>query len=163
MIDPDTKIVTLSEAAEQRSKWSDRAVVTNGCFDILHAGHCRYLHTARAQGAHLIVLLNADKSVRRLKGPKRPLIPFEERAYVLASLACVDLVVGFYGLWCVDELKLLKPDLYVKGLPFPTESKELDAMRAMGVSIIFLGGVQGLSTTSIVDRVIERYGNIDPY
>ena len=92
-----------------------RIVFTNGCFDLLHIGHVRYLEKARALGDILVVGVNSDSSVRKLKGPKRPILPEEERAGILSGLGCVDYITIFYE---IDPLKLitsLRPDLLVKG------------------------------------------------
>uniref|UniRef100_UPI000ADE8865 adenylyltransferase/cytidyltransferase family protein n=1 Tax=Thermogemmatispora onikobensis TaxID=732234 RepID=UPI000ADE8865 len=105
----------LAALVRQRQESGERAVFTNGCFDLLHLGHVRYLQEARALGDFLIVGLNSDESVRTLKGPGRPLVPQEERAEILAALACVDYVTIFGEPTACDLVALLRPAIYVKG------------------------------------------------
>jgi rfaE bifunctional protein nucleotidyltransferase chain/domain len=105
----------LAALVRQRQETGERAVFTNGCFDLLHLGHVRYLQEARALGDFLIVGLNSDESTRALKGPGRPLVPQEERAEILAALACVDYVTIFGEPTACDLVALLRPAVYVKG------------------------------------------------
>lgn len=130
-------------------------VFTNGCFDLLHRGHVTYLEAARALGDILIVAVNSDRSVRALKGPTRPLTPAEDRAHVLAALACVDCVVEFDDDTAERLVQRLRPDIYVKGGDYASnEPVEAAVVRAYGGSVRILPFTSGFSTTDLVQRII---------
>jgi D-beta-D-heptose 7-phosphate kinase/D-beta-D-heptose 1-phosphate adenosyltransferase len=137
-----------------------RAVVfTNGVFDLLHPGHVRYLAVARSLGDALIVGLNADESVRRNKGPSRPITPERERAEVLAALASVDAVVIFNDDTPADIIAALQPDVLVKGADWaPDRIVGRDIVEARGGRVVLVPVEQGHSTTSIVERA-KRAGS----
>lgn len=131
-----------------------RIVFTNGVFDILHPGHLRYLQAARAHGDLLIVGLNADASVRRNKGPGRPINPEEERAEVLGALACVDAVSIFDDDTPADIIHRVQPDVLVKGADWPADQiVGRDTVEARGGVVVLEPVEQGYSTSSIIDRV----------
>jgi D-glycero-beta-D-manno-heptose 1-phosphate adenylyltransferase len=131
-----------------------RVVFTNGVFDLLHPGHVRYLGAARALGDVLIVGLNADASVRRNKGPKRPINPEQERAEVLSALECVDAVVIFTEDTPADIIRLVQPDILVKGADWAADAiVGRDTVEARGGHVVRIPVEQGYSTTAIVDRV----------
>ncbi|MEO8077522.1 MAG: D-glycero-beta-D-manno-heptose 1-phosphate adenylyltransferase [Acidobacteriota bacterium] len=131
-----------------------RVVFTNGVFDLLHPGHVRYLQEARALGDLLIVGLNADASVRRNKGPKRPMTPEAERAELLAALACVDAVVIFAEDTPDEIVKLVQPDILVKGADWAADRiVGRDTVEARGGRVVRVPVEPGYSTTAIVDRV----------
>src|SRR5579871_398312 len=138
---------------------SEGAVVvfTNGCFDLLHVGHVRNLQAARALGDALVVGVNDDASVRRLKGPARPVLPAAERCELLAALACVDAVVTFGEDTPEAALARLRPDVHVKGADYaPPGGKpipEAAVVAAYGGRIAFLPLVPGLSTSALVRRI----------
>ena len=139
----------LKEAAK-------RVVWTNGCFDILHAGHVTYLLGARAQGDVLVVGLNSDASVRENKGPGRPITNEQDRALVLSALACVDYVVIFLDKSPLPILETLKPDVYAKGGDYTIDTivqEERRLVEGYGGSIALLPGVEGASTTSIIEKL----------
>lgn len=139
--------------AEARSA-GRRIVFTNGVFDLLHPGHVRYLQEARALGDLLIVGLNADGSVRRNKGPGRPITPQNERAEVLAALCSVDAVVVFPEDTPADIIRLVQPDILVKGADWPADQiVGRDTVEARGGRVVLLPVAQGHSTTSIVERI----------
>lgn len=143
---------------------TDGAVVvtTNGCFDVLHLGHLRYLQAARQLGDLLVVAVNSDTSVRQLKGENRPLVPEEERAEMLAGLECVDYVVIFPELTPIDLLSELKPNLHVKGGDYKLEQLiERDVVEANGGEVIVGLNVPGKSTTNLIEVICERYGDTD--
>ncbi len=137
---------------------SAKVVFTNGCFDILHAGHVTYLEEARALGDFLVLGLNSDASVSRLKGPKRPVVPFADRATVLAGLRAVDLVVGFPEDTPYDLIAGIEPDVLVKGGDWAPETiVGADLVTARGGEVRSLSLVTGRSTTDIVATILERY------
>jgi rfaE bifunctional protein nucleotidyltransferase chain/domain len=151
------RVLTDSQAAafvaEERSA-GRRIVFTNGVFDLLHPGHVRYLQEARALGDLLIVGLNADESVRRSKGPGRPITPQEERAEVLAALVSVDAVVMFPEDTPADLIRRLQPDILVKGADWPADQiVGRDTVEARGGRVVLVPVEQGYSTTSIVERI----------
>ena len=124
------KVLTLRQAARWAAdarRRGQRVVATNGCFDLLHFGHVSYLQRARKLGDLLVVGLNGDHSVRELKGPGRPLVPQQQRAAVLAALACVDAVVVFPEKRAHRFLATVRPDIYVKGGDYRPET--LDSLR----------------------------------
>jgi len=130
-------------------------VVTNGCFDILHAGHVTYLDAARREGDVLLIGLNADESVRRIKGPTRPINCESDRATVLAGLAAVDAVTVFTEDDALHLLETVKPDVYVKGGDYTIDTinqPERRLVESQGGKIVILPGVEGRSTTAILER-----------
>lgn len=145
----------------QRLKSDGKVVVTtNGCFDVLHLGHLRYLQAARQQGDALVVAVNSDSSVRELKGENRPLIPDVERAEMLAGLECVDYVVIFPELTPVELLAELKPNIHVKGGDYKLEQLiEKDIVEKNGGRVLVGLNVQGKSTTNLIEVICERFGN----
>jgi rfaE bifunctional protein nucleotidyltransferase chain/domain len=136
-----------------------RVVFTNGVFDLLHAGHVAYLEWARAQGDVLIVGLNRDDSVRALKGPQRPLVPFADRAAVLAGLRAVDAVVGFSERTPEALLDRLRPDVHVKSAQYRVEDlPEREVVASYGGEIRLAPHLAGHSTTDLVAEIERRYG-----
>ena len=131
-------------------------VWTNGCFDILHAGHVTYLLRARAQGDILIIGLNSDTSVRQNKGPGRPVANESDRAFVLSALACVDYVVIFSDKTPLPILEALKPDVYAKGGDYTIDTivqEERRLVEGYGGKIAILAGIEGTSTTKIIEKL----------
>ena len=159
------KIHQRSELASilQQAKTEGGVVVTtNGCFDVLHLGHLRYLQAARQLGDLLVVAVNSDTSVRHLKGENRPLVPEEERAEMLAGLACVNYVVIFPELTPIDLLSELKPNIHVKGGDYKLEQLiERDVVEANGGKVIVGLNVPGKSTTNLIEVICERYKDTD--
>ena len=157
------KLMPLSAAqalAKRLRARQRRLVFTNGCFDLLHAGHVGYLQAARAMGDALMVGLNTDRSIAGLKGPKRPLIPQQERAAVLAALACVDAVVLFDDPTPALLIQSVLPDVLVKGADY--RGKEVvgqAAVEAAGGRVELVPLVHGHSTTGLVQTILDRYGN----
>jgi D-beta-D-heptose 7-phosphate kinase/D-beta-D-heptose 1-phosphate adenosyltransferase len=134
-----------------------RVVFTNGCFDLLHRGHIRYLEQARALGDLLVVAINSDASVRRLKGRGRPVVPAEERAEVLASLAAVDLVLVFEEPDPARVIRAVRPDVLVKGGDWPvSQIVGADFVRSGGGTVRSLPYVDGASTTSLIHRILAQ-------
>jgi D-beta-D-heptose 7-phosphate kinase/D-beta-D-heptose 1-phosphate adenosyltransferase len=160
---PGTKLVPDAEAlaaVAQRHRAAGRRIVfTNGCFDLLHRGHIAVLNGATALGDVLVVAVNGDESVRRLKGEGRPINPLADRIELVASLSCVDHVVPFDGDRPVDLIRALRPHVFVKGGDYREETvPEAPLVRSLGGEVRILDLVGGLSTTRIVERVRSRPG-----
>jgi len=135
-----------------------KLVFTNGCFDILHIGHVRYLNQARAMGDALIVGINSDHSVREIKGPSRPIVSEEERAEVVASLACVDYTFIFDDPTPKGIVEAIVPDVLVKGADWDiSRIVGRDTVEGAGGMVLNIPVVEGSSTTEIIQRVIERF------
>jgi D-beta-D-heptose 7-phosphate kinase/D-beta-D-heptose 1-phosphate adenosyltransferase len=148
MLDADALTAFVREARAA----GKRIVFTNGVFDILHPGHLRYLQAARNHGDVLIVGLNSDASVRRNKGPGRPINPQDERAEVLAALTCVDAVSIFDEDTPADIIRRIQPDVLVKGADWPADQiVGRDTVEARGGSVVLEPVEQGYSTSSIVE------------
>jgi D-beta-D-heptose 7-phosphate kinase/D-beta-D-heptose 1-phosphate adenosyltransferase len=129
---------------------------TNGCFDILHAGHVRYLEQARALGDVLIVAVNSDESVRSLKGGERPIVPEAERAELVAALRCVDYVTIFCETTPERLVAELRPDFYVKGGDWVKEDlPEAAIVEGYGGQVVTVPEVDGLSTTLLISRLLR--------
>lgn len=135
-----------------------KIVFTNGCFDILHVGHVRYLRKARSLGDVLVVGLNTDRSVREIKGEKRPVVPQEERAEVLAALEFVDYVVLFDEPDPLRLISALKPDVLVKGADW-TKKRIIggELVEKSGGRITRIPLVPGASSTGVIERIIKSY------
>ena len=131
---------------------------TNGCFDILHVGHVRYLTEAKKTADILVLALNSDSSVRAIKGEKRPLVPEDERAEVLSALECIDFITFFSELTPLEVICRLRPDLLIKGGDWP-EDKVVgrDEIRQWGGHVTIIPEVAGKSTTNIVEKIISVY------
>ncbi len=144
----------LSSIVEDHRRSGRSVVFTNGCFDVLHPGHVRYLTQARALGDLLVVAVNSDGSVRRLKGPDRPVNPVEDRTALLAALQCVDHVVVFEEDSPAPLIEAVRPDVYVKGGDYPPEMvPEAPLVRRLGGQVRTLGYVPDRSTSAIIDRI----------
>ena len=153
------QIYTRAGLVEQRARWKreGRTVVfTNGCYDLLHPGHIRLLEQARSLGDVLVLALNADASVRRLKGPTRPLIPETARAELCASLAAVDAVVLFEEDTPRELIAAVLPDILVKGADWAHWIAGREEVEAAGGSVYALALEPGYSTTGIVEILLTR-------
>jgi rfaE bifunctional protein nucleotidyltransferase chain/domain len=154
-----SKLVGLSELAAESERFRNagrQLVLTNGCFDILHVGHVRYLQAARKLGAALVVALNGDASVRLLKGPSRPLNSELDRAEVLAGLGCVDFVTIFHEPRVTGVIRAIRPQIYAKGGDYTVEaldSGERAALEEVGSAVKILELVEGKSTTSLLQKM----------
>lgn len=156
------KLFSLRAARARRNAWRRagiRLVLTNGVFDLLHPGHISYLEQARklaGRRGRLLVALNSDRSVRRLKGPRRPVLDQRSRAYNLSQLRSVDGIVIFDRPRLVREIKALRPDVYVKAgdySPATLDPEEKAALIAVGAKIRFLPFLAGFSTTALIARI----------
>ncbi len=151
------KIFSRDEIREQAAQWrdaGDRIILANGCFDILHVGHVRYLKAAKALGGRLIVALNSDESVRNLKGEGRPVTPENERAEILAALADVDAVVIFSEPDPQKLIEELRPDIQAKGTDYTVESvPERVTVEQYGGRVAIVGDPKDHSATEIIRAV----------
>ncbi|MBI2940948.1 MAG: adenylyltransferase/cytidyltransferase family protein [Chloroflexi bacterium] len=148
----------LARCAARRFR-GQRIVLTNGCFDLLHVGHVRSLAAARQVGDCLVVGVNDDESVRRLKGPTRPIVPATERAELIAALACVDEVVVFGGPTAVELVQAVRPEVYVKGDDYGSDGKplpEADVVESYGGRVALLALVPGRSTSDLIATILGR-------
>lgn len=182
-------VIARDQLAEQLIPEHERGmnvVFTNGVFDLLHLGHLRYLRRARRLGDVLVVGVNSDESTRQLKGPTRPLVPEDERAELLAALDCVDYVTIFGEKTAQATVKLLRPEVYVKGADYATGEKRQqdtifsnEALRQAlaanpdlgkrlpearivahyGGSLALLAYLPGHSTSELIERIVARYGS----
>lgn len=158
------KILDWGELLRQRAAWKKQdltVVFTNGVFDLLHRGHVDYLLEARTLGDLLVIGVNTDASVRRLKGPKRPLVDEQDRAFVLSCLRMVDAVTLFDQDTPLELISALKPDVLVKGADYQEDeivgAKEV---KAAGGRVARISLTQGKSTTSLVDVILEKYRDL---
>ncbi|HEY2393745.1 MAG TPA: adenylyltransferase/cytidyltransferase family protein [Candidatus Angelobacter sp.] len=153
---PAQKVFSVAELAEKVRQWrsaGDQIVLTNGCFDLLHVGHVRYLRAAKQLGGKLIVAVNSDASTRQLKGEGRPQVPEHERAELLAALADVDAVTIFDSPDVKELITLLRPDVHAKGTDYTAESvPERDVVIACGGRVAIVGDPKDHSTTEILRR-----------
>lgn len=148
----------LARLLEERRVRGEKLVFTNGCFDLLHVGHVKYLQAARKLGDLLVLGLNSDASIRRLKGEKRPLIGQEERAHILAALDCIDYVVVFDEDTPLELIAMLKPDILVKGGDYtPDGVVGKDLVESWGGRVELISFVDGKSTTNIIEKILEQY------
>ena len=158
--DQYAKILDLDEAvavSERYRQIGKNIVFTNGCFDLLHAGHVHYLQQARLQGDLLFIGLNTDASVRRLKGPKRPIVPERERAAVLSALECVSHVVLFDEDTPKEMIERIKPNVLVKGSDWPAnEVVGRDFVEGRGGKLVLVDTLEGRSSTEIVNTILAR-------
>jgi rfaE bifunctional protein nucleotidyltransferase chain/domain len=169
----------MSQIAAAMRERGKRLVFTNGCFELLHVGHIRYLQAARALGDNLVVGLNSDVSVRTIKGAPRPLVPEAERAELLAALDCVDYVVIFGEPTAEKLVAAVRPDIYVKGGDYKAiataarpaadtpaaaggaplkVAPEMRVVQAYGGDIIVLPYSTGHSTTTLIENILQSYG-----
>ena len=155
----NNKIVRLEELAQRVHKLravGKRIVATNGCFDLLHVGHVRYLNAARALGDALIVGINGDQSVRELKGAGRPVNSEKDRAEIVAVLECVDLVTIFPEMRATRFLELASPDIYVKGGDYKQDTlnaEERQVLQKVGAKIDIVPFEPGYSTSDLLARL----------
>jgi rfaE bifunctional protein nucleotidyltransferase chain/domain len=156
---PNPKLMTLAQAVEARAalrRAGRKLVLTNGVFDLLHTGHLSYLQQARGLGDALYIALNADVSVRQLKGPTRPVQGEQERAFALGALACVDGIVIFSAKRLTEEIRALAPDVYAKAGDYTLEKldpEERAALQQAGAAIRFLPFLPGFSTTGLIAKI----------
>ena len=156
-----SKIITAEKLAarlDKARKCGKKVVFTNGCFDILHAGHVRYLAAAAAEGDLLVVGMNSDASVRLIKGDRRPVVHQNHRAEVLASLGCVDYVVIYDAPQPLELIQVLKPDVLVKGADWTPETiVGGDFVKSNGGNVVRIALVPEISTSRIIEKILELH------
>ena len=155
-------LVDLEEAARRAAAWrrqGKRVVLANGCFDLLHVGHVRYLQSARKLGDALVVAVNGDASVRRLKGPGRPLIAAAERAELVGAIAGVDAVILFDEDGADAVIARLRPDVHAKGTDY-TEATvpERESVLAAGGRVAIAGDPKAHATRDLIATIVARFG-----
>ena len=159
MIDTRTKILdrkTLQLRLQEHKRGGNRVVLANGCFDILHVGHARYLQGAKREGDILVVAVNSDSSVCALKGPGRPILEEHARAELVAALAAVDYVVLFSEPNVEKLLEELRPDVHAKGTDYTAETvPERDTAARLGIRVAIVGDPKNHSTRELLARLAE--------
>ena len=162
----EAKVLELDAMRAERDKLRAsglRLVFTNGCFDLLHPGHVRYLAAARAKGDRLVVAVNADRTVSALKGTGRPVVPLRERMEILAALESVDYVVSFDEDTPAKVIEALIPDVLVKGGDWsPDQIVGRDTVEGGGGQVFSLPFAEGHSTSRLIARVLEGRDKLDP-
>ena len=156
---PQTKSAEkeLRKIIKRLKSQNNKIVFTNGCFDLLHLGHVRYLKQAKKLGDVLIVGLNTDSSVKNLKGSPRPYVGEMERAEIIASLECVDYVTIFSELRPDNLIKIVKPDVHVKGGDYKISAlPEKKLVEELGGEVVVIPPIKGRSTTNIVEKILAR-------
>ncbi len=154
--------VSLEEAAEIAARLraeGKRLVLANGCFDLLHVGHVRYLEDARRLGDALLVALNDDASVRKLKGPGRPIVPETERAEILSALACVDYMLVFEDDTADALVRRIRPAVHAKGSDYTEESvPERESVLSHGGRVAIAGDAKSHSTRDLIETIVRTFG-----
>lgn len=154
------EVLSLDDAVSVREslrRQDMKVVFTNGTFDIIHRGHVEYLTKARAMGDALFVGLNSDDSVRSIKGDGRPVLPQDDRAYILANLICVDYVVIFMEDTPLNLIRSLLPDILIKGADWPVEKiVGKDIVEQHGGTVATIELTPGRSSTSVIDTILKR-------
>lgn len=161
MAEKSGKCMPREELAKvvRRLKAQGKTVVfANGCFDLLHVGHLRYLKGSKALGDVLVVALNTDAGIRKIKGPSRPLMPLKERLELVSALRCVDYVTSFGEAKAEKTLKILRPDIQAKGTDYTLENvPEAELMRSLGGKVAIAGDAKDHSTTDLVAKIKKAY------
>ena len=153
------KLSDLVQVIEGLREAGKRIVFTNGCFDILHVGHVRYLAAARSKGDALVLGLNSDASVKSIKHDNRPIVSQDQRAEVLAGLACVDYITIFDESDPLALIQTIKPDVLIKGADWKeAEIIGSDIVKSYGGKVVRIEVVPGISTSRIIQRILKLYG-----
>lgn len=148
----------LKEELNRLQKEGEKIIFTNGCFDILHVGHVRYLKEAKKIGDILVVAINSDSSVRAIKGEKRPLIPEDERAEIVASLKSVDYVTIFHESTPLELIEYLQPHIIVKGGDWREEDVVgQESVKKLGGKVVIVPEIGGASTSGIIEKITKVY------
>ena len=158
MVKKILKMEELVEKVNTLRRSGKRLVFTNGCFDILHVGHIRYLAAARSKGDVLVVGLNSDESVKIIKDEQRPIMNQEQRAEILAGLWCVDYITIFNEPDPLNLIKAIMPDVLVKGADWSEQDIiGADVVKAGGGEVVRVSVVPDISTSRIIERIVEKY------
>jgi D-beta-D-heptose 7-phosphate kinase/D-beta-D-heptose 1-phosphate adenosyltransferase len=148
----------LHRMVEDLKKKGKRIVFTNGCFDLLHLGHIRYLEKAKSLGDILVVGVNSDRSVQSLKGPERPILPEEERAEILSGLECVDYITVFDEQTPLELISSLQPHILVKGGDWTKETTVgKEVVERSGGKVVIFPFEEGSSTSNLIETILKRY------
>lgn len=148
---------SLTDAVNELRSKGNTIVLANGCFDLLHVGHVRYLCGAKAAGDILVVGINSDRQTRKLKGVNRPFMPEDERAELVSSLRCVDLVTIFDEPTVEELMKAIRPDLHAKGTDYTTETvPERKLMVELGGTVVIVGDPKDHSSSDLIQRVKKQ-------
>ena len=148
----------LAETLDERRSSGDLTVaLANGCFDLLHVGHLRYLEAASDEADLLVVGVNGDQTVRSLKGSGRPLFPAAERAEMVAALSCVDYVTVFLETTADNLIRLLRPDVHCKGADYAEGVPEAETVRQVGGRVAIVGGPKSHNTTDVLGKIRANY------
>lgn len=149
----------LRQELERLRREGKRIAFTNGCFDILHVGHVRYLRDAKKTADVLVLALNSDASVRAIKGDRRPVVPQDERADVVAALESIDYVTIFDESTPLELIEYLRPDVLIKGGDWAEENVVgREAVKSWGGTVVIIPETEGASTTNIIGKVLKVYG-----
>ncbi len=163
---PSPKIFSHQALGEKVQAWKrggEQVILANGCFDVLHVGHIRYLHAAKQLGGRLVVAINADESVRAVKGPGRPLMPENERAEIIAALADVDAVVIFSEPDVRALIRELRPDVQAKGTDYSVDSvPERDEVIACGGRVEIVGDPKDHSSSALLRKIVAAVSRSVP-
>jgi rfaE bifunctional protein nucleotidyltransferase chain/domain len=149
----------LAKKIEELKKQGKKVIFANGCFDLLHVGHVRYLRGARALGDVLVLAINSDASVRRLKGPERPLLPLEDRLGILGAFEMIDYVTAFDDDTVSPLLLKLKPNVQVKGTDYtPDTIPEKDTVASFGGTVAVVGDPKDHASKNLIQEILRKYG-----
>ena len=149
----------LAKKIEELKKQGKKVIFANGCFDLLHVGHVRYLRGAKALGDVLVLAINSDASVRRLKGPERPLLPLEDRLGILSAFEIIDLITAFEEDTVSPLLLKLKPNVQVKGTDYtPDTIPEKDTVASFGGEVAVVGDPKDHASKNLIQEILRKYG-----
>ena len=153
----------LAKIISKEKTQGKRIVLANGCFDLLHVGHIRYLKEAKKRGGILVLALNSDSSIRRLKGKGRPLLDEEERVKIMSAISYVDYITVFEEDTVEKVLLALKPDIHAKGADYTKETvPEKETVRSYGGDIAITGGPKVRSTSELIDQIAQKLRDETP-
>lgn len=159
MRDTNSKILDREELIDEvgrRRSQGESIILSNGCFDLFHVGHIRYLAGAKALGGTLVVAVNSDRQVRILKGDGRPFMPESERAEIVAALECVDLVTIFDEPTVTETILAIRPDIHTKGTDYTVDNvPEREVVRSIGGKVAIVGDPKDHSSTEMIERTRE--------
>jgi len=149
----------LAKRIEELKKQGKKVIFANGCFDLLHVGHVRYLRGAKALGDVLVLAINSDASVRRLKGPERPLLPLEDRLGILSAFEMIDFITTFEDDTVSPLLLKLKPNVQVKGTDYtPDTIPEKDTVASFGGEVAVVGDPKDHASKNLIQEILRKYG-----